>query len=259
MISYRRLKTHSQPFFIIRIGRKIYDYVYPSMFGRTWSLSVEEQLYILWPVVFSCALAVRLRPIYMLALLAGGAMLWRYYLISQEVPWSRLYYALETRIDAFSVGGILALDFGALRERVASWEWHIFLYLCALALLLLVVLGRPSEITYFFWQQSLALLFSAAVILLLTSSRDSFLKRFFCSRWCVFLGERCYSLYLWHWPIIWLLLVEVEVSKITILLIVIPSNLLLSSLTYVFVEVPFLSRVYHVRSVESDVAVSSSS
>lgn len=240
---------------------KIYDYVYPSMFGHTWSLSVEEQFYLLWPVLFSLALAARLRSVHilvLLALLAGAAMLWRYYLISQEVPWSRLYYALETRMDAFVVGGILALGFGALRERAVRGEWHAFLSLCALALLLLVVLGRPREIAYFFWQQSLALLLSAAVILLLTSPRDSFLKRLFCSRWCVFLGERCYSLYLWHWPIIWLLLVETEATKITILLIAIPLTLLLSSLTYAFVEAPFLSRMSRVRRIESDAALPSS-
>lgn len=239
---------------------KIYDYVYPSMFGHTWSLSVEEQFYLLWPVLFSLALAARLRLAHMLALLAvlaGAAMLWRYYLISQGVPWSRLYYALETRMDAFLVGGMLALSFGVLREHAARWVWHAFLSLCALALLLLVVLGRPREIAYFFWQQSLALLLSAAVILLLTSSRDSHLKRFFCSRWCVFLGERCYSLYLWHWPIIWLLLVKADVSKIVMLFIAVPLTLLLSSLTYAFVEAPFLSRRPHARPIESDVAAPS--
>jgi peptidoglycan/LPS O-acetylase OafA/YrhL len=102
------------------------------------------------------------------------------------------------------------------------------------------------------------LLLSAAVILLLTSPRDGCLKRFFCSRWCVFLGERCYSLYLWHWPIIWLLLVETEATKITILLIAIPLTLLLSSLTYAFVEVPFLSKMSRVRRIEGDPALPSS-
>lgn len=236
---------------------KIYNYVYPGMFGHTWSLSVEEQFYLLWPILFAAILGGgRLGYSHLLALLvllASTAMLWRYYLIGQGVPWSRLYYALETRMDAFVVGGILALGFKGLHKRVEYWGWHYFLCLCALALLLLVVVGRPREISYFFWQQSLALLLSAAVILLLTSSRESFIKQFFCSRWCVFLGERCYSLYLWHWPIIWLLLVETDATKIIILLVVLPLTLLLSSLTYTFIEAPFLSRATSKRRVGANV------
>lgn len=224
---------------------KIYNYVYPGMYGHTWSLSVEEQFYIIWPVLFSLFLLARLRLAHILLLLsfvALTAMLWRYYLIGQDAPWSRLYYALETRMDAFVAGGALALSFGVLHKYTTAWIWHFFLYLCALALLVVVILGRPREIEYFLWQQSLALVLSISVILLLTSRRDSIFKKFFCMRWCVFLGERCYSLYLWHWPIIWLLLVETELEKTTILLIVVPLTVLLSTLTYSFVEAPFLSR-----------------
>jgi len=229
---------------------KLYGYTYPGMFGHTWSLSIEEQFYLLWPMLFALTLRGGLRARYVLVILvalAAGATIWRYYLVSQGAPWSRLYYALETRVDAFVVGGVLALFFANLRERIEHWLWHYFLCFCSLALLLLLVFGRPREIYYFFWQQSLVLLLSAAVILLLTSSRASILKRLFCARICVFLGERCYSLYLWHWPLIWLLLVETAVTKVTILLIVVPLTILLASITYTYIESPFLSRAYNMR------------
>jgi peptidoglycan/LPS O-acetylase OafA/YrhL len=53
-------------------------------------------------------------------------------------------------------------------------------------------------------------------------------------------------------------LVETEATKITILLIAIPLTLLLSSLTYAFVEAPFLSKMSRVRRIESDAALPSS-
>ena len=223
---------------------KIYNYVYPGMFGHTWSLSVEEQFYLLWPVFFVLTLQLNLRKIHttiILLLIACVSILWRIHLIDQGVPWSRVYYALETRMDAFVAGGVLALHFDWLRARANALKWHALLNLCALALAILFITGRPFDINYFLWQQPLAIILSMAAILLLTSSRENFLKRFFSGKLCVFLGVRCYSFYLWHWPIIWLLLMTTELPKLTMLMIAFTSTLLLSSLTYKFVEAPFLS------------------
>ena len=224
---------------------KLYDYHYPTIFGQTWSLSIEEQFYLIWPTLLTLVLFFRLRTyqiVFLLLLLAVVTTLWRHYLISQEVPWSRVYYALETRMDAFVMGAILAMSFGVVRHWSHNTWWHYFLYACSLALIVLFIIGRPFEITYFIWQQSMAIVLSAAAILLLTSPRGSLLKRLCSSRVMVYLGERCYGLYLWHWPIIWLLLTETDVSKVTIVLITFPLTILLSALSYTYIEMPFLSK-----------------
>ncbi len=224
---------------------KIYEYIYPSMYGHTWSLSVEEQFYLLWPLIFFLSLAARLRIkqiLMLLMLISLASLAWRHHLIDSGAPWSRIYYALETRMDAFVAGGILAICFIRLHEKLDGRIGHAVLNLCTLALVILLCVGRPREIEYFYWQQSLALILSAAIILQATSLREGLIKRLFCSRPCVYLGERCYSLYLWHWPIIWLLLTETQATKTTILMITVALTLFLSSLTYRFVEIVFLPK-----------------
>lgn len=224
---------------------KLYNYYYPSIFGHTWSLSIEEQFYLLWPLLLLVVLRLGLywRGILVLALMALSVIAWRVFLVVDAAPWSRLYYALETRMDAFVVGGLLAFGWQAWSFKWARHTWvHFAMYGGAIALLGMVILGRPREINYFIWQQSLVLLLSAATILLLASPRVSLLQQFLASKPCVALGVRCYSVYLWHWPIIWLLLGSAELDKITLLLIVVPLTLLLSALTYRYIEAPMLSK-----------------
>jgi peptidoglycan/LPS O-acetylase OafA/YrhL len=80
--------------------------------GHTWTLSTEEQFYILWPVTFAClvrrfGLTWRL----VIAIVAIGASIWawRVLLVSGGANWSRLYTALDTRADALMAGSALAV------------------------------------------------------------------------------------------------------------------------------------------------------
>lgn len=233
---------------------KLYDYVYPSMYGQTWSLSVEEQFYLFWPVLFTLSLALKLRPyqfVVLLVLLALASMLWRYYLIYDGAPWSRLYYALETRMDAFVVGGILALNFDRLQAITEKTWWRVCLNICVLVLIYVIVTGRPYEIEYFKGRQTAVLFLSAATILLLSAPRDGFFKWFSCLSWFMFLGRRSYSVYLWHWPVIWLLVQTTELREVPLALVVLPVTMVLSSLSYSFVEIRFLSNARK-RQLESE-------
>lgn len=224
---------------------KLYNYIYPSIYGQTWSLAVEEQFYLLWSLIFLAATKFRLNALRIagcLVLLALCCMAWKYYLIAQGAPWSRLYYALDTRMDAFVAGGLLALAYPRLHRWFQHSLLHALLNVAACLYLLLVVLGTPKEMAYFYWQQSAAVILSALVVLLLASPRQSIFQWLFRLRPSVLLGQRCYSIYLWHWPVIWLLLATFQLDKIELLCVVLPSVLLLSWMSYAWVEQPFMSR-----------------
>lgn len=224
---------------------KLNNYVYPTIFGQSWSLAVEEQFYLLWSLIFLAALKLRLNKMcvaFFLVCLALLCMAWKYYLIAQGAPWSRLYYALDTRLDAFVVGGLLALSFPLLQPLIQRPMLHAVLTLSACAFLVLLAFGTPKDISYFYWQQTSAVLLSAMVVLLLASPRKGIFQWLFSLKLSVLLGERCYSIYLWHWPLIWILLIKFEFSKNVLLLIVLPSVLLLSWLSYAWVELPFMSK-----------------
>ena len=224
---------------------KLYHYHYPTIFGQSWSLSVEEQFYIIWPVLFYFSFKLDLglkRTVLLLSSIGMACMIWKYYLIAQGVPWSRLYYALDTRMDAFVFGGILAMVYPKVIRLCLSDVGRVVLNASVVSYVILLAVSTPREMSYFYWQQSISLLISALLVLLLVIPSKGVAQRVFSSDISVFLGQRCYSIYLWHWPLIWLLTIEFKLSKLELLLVVIPAVLILSSLSYKFIELPFMSR-----------------
>lgn len=223
---------------------KLYDYHFPTLFGQTWSLAIEEQFYLLWPLLFWCLLKFRLNASGIarcLILIAIACTLWKIHLISSGAPWSRLYYAPDTRMDAFVAGGLLALYYPYLREWCQRPLPHALLVMGSCAYLVLLAFGTPREMAYFHWQQSTAVILCSMLTLLLVSPRKSAFKWLFSTRASVFFGQRCYSIYLWHWPVIWILLVTLNPDRLVLLAITLPVVLALSCLSYSYVEMPFLA------------------
>ena len=225
---------------------KLENYVYPHFFGHTWSLSIEEQFYLLWPIMLVLMLKFealwKLRvPIFLALIVASIA--WRLHLVDSGVPWSRLYYGSETRIDAFVVGGLLAFYWDDLIALSNRQSWFLFvLRASAFALFVIVLVWDPKVVYYFKWQQPVVLFLSCLVIVLLTRDENALLQKLFSHKVPAALGVRCYGIYLWHWPLIWLLLVHTDIEAPALFAITMPATLILSWLTYKYVEMPILMR-----------------
>src|SRR5205823_2572136 len=84
--------------------------------GHLWSLSVEEQFYLLWPAVVLAAGRRRLVPI-SIAIVAGVALL-RAVLVAVSGPSLGIYVLLPTRMDELTIGAALA----ALARDPQSWR-----------------------------------------------------------------------------------------------------------------------------------------
>lgn len=225
---------------------KLQDYVYPHFFTHTWSLSIEEQFYLAWPILLVLMLKIpalwRLRNQIFFGLIVAS-IVWRIYLVESGVQWSRLYYGSETRIDAFIAGGLLAFYWEQLVEASRKHRHVLFMLRAAApALLLTVLLWDPKVSYYFIWQQPTVLLLSSLVIILLIRDENGFLQRVFSHPMPAALGVRCYGIYLWHWPLIWLLLVNTSLSRLAVLFITFPVTLALSWLMYRYIEEPILKR-----------------
>lgn len=169
---------------------------------HTWSLSVEWQFYLILPIVIAVIWKVRpdrqalkwvLIPITIASFIASA------YLTHKSTAAS--FFLLHTRAWEMLAGGLVyLLPFHLSSNKSIS---HL-LEKTGLALIIgSVFLLKPS----YSWPGWLALLPVIGSVLVLVASRTS--SNWTGNRACQWIGDRSYSIYLWHWPI-WVGLTFVE-------------------------------------------------
>ena len=173
-----------------------------------WSLSIEEQFYLLWPPLLLLALwskAKRSHVAIALALSILGIAVHRYSLFSHGAEFNRMYYGSDTRADAPLVGCLVALlslsrTHGTKRAHVAL-KAALNLGAFASACLLIYLVATSTFTDHFLYRGGYTLVASASGLLVwhLADSDESFMTRileFYLLRW---FGLISYGLYLWHW------------------------------------------------------------
>jgi peptidoglycan/LPS O-acetylase OafA/YrhL len=175
-----------------------------------WSLSVEEQFYLGWPLLFLLAALValtarrrtrRARGHHVVLLLAGAVVvgsLWYSVYYTHANP-AGAYFVTTTRIWELGLGGLLALMPAGLSERIGRFGLLGWAGLGLVIASAFVLSGTNAFPGY------LALLPAggAAVLILGGSAAGRFgPHRLTSTRPMVFVGGISYSLYLWHWPLI---------------------------------------------------------
>ena len=201
-----------------------------------WSLSVEEQFYLVWPLLFVvAALAARRRPKrvivgLMVALVAASLA---YSVYDTRVDPSAAYFVTPTRMWELGMGGLLAmLPEHLLRER--RWKgglgWAGLVLVFASPFVLRGTTAFPG---------ALALLPVVGAVMVIAGGPERGPAGLLSIRPLVFLGGISYSLYLWHWPVIDLWTAyRGKAPGIWTGLVIIAVSVTLAWLTKVFVEDP---------------------
>ena len=163
---------------------------------HTWSLAVEEQFYLLWPLLLlSVTRFTKGRASFTLAAL--GLVLVISLVISiytVSVDQKHAFYMLESRAWELSLGGLLAF-LPAVTNRVVS-------SVLSVAGLLLVGLSITYLNPEMKFPGANALYPCVGAALLILPKRENFVSAFLSLPPLVFVGKISYSLYLWHWPVL---------------------------------------------------------
>jgi peptidoglycan/LPS O-acetylase OafA/YrhL len=168
----------------------------------TWSLSIEEQFYLLWPISLRFLLKRGVGPKTLLGLTFGLAMvssLWRIALTQSGASWERVYFGSDTRADAILIGcslGIIATS-GWLpsSDQARTWVQRIAVF-GGLGLGAVMLVGPGAF--YFRGGLTVVALATAAIIAHFLLSPKSWVAGVLSIAPLIWVGKRSYGLYLWH-------------------------------------------------------------
>ena len=200
----------------IAAGSDYFHATSPQLLMNLWSLAVEEQFYLLWPLVMVLLLTRVRRPLTRAAIVGGlgltSALLMAVRL-NPDAP-TRVYYGTDTHLMGLMLGAALAIAFASSARagtRSALWTRHRTRLLAAAGVTLgalLVFLDESSPLTF----RGGILLASAATAVLVLGAvdRPGRLRTFLLTPSLAWIGQRSYGIYLWHWPVI--LLIDADQS-----------------------------------------------
>lgn len=220
----------------------------PSLLQHLWSLAVEEQFYLVWPLVLVVCLATRRRWVSFAvtgALIAASTVCMALLYQPGNDP-KRVYYGTDTHIAPMLVGAALAIVL-VLRRQAGRPDASAASRLWADGAAMAGLVGLAwagTSIGYYsgglYRGGYLLVAFATLAVVLAAASPGTITARVLGWTPLVWIGQRSYAIYLWHWPILMLTRAKVDVPLHGPVLITlqVTVTLLASDLSYRYLEGP---------------------
>jgi peptidoglycan/LPS O-acetylase OafA/YrhL len=200
----------------------------PSLLDHTWSLAIEEQLYIVWPLVVVVALRFGRRALLATSLaVAAASALAMIVLHGAGDDTARTYFGTDTRAAAVLVGAALACWRG---RRPAALQLAVI----PLAVAWFTVGGTDSGL----YEGGFIVCSVLAAAVIAGATRPGPLSRALSIAPLRHLGIVSYGVYLWHWPVFIVLDAETDLSGWPLLVAKVVVTFALAELSYRLLELP---------------------
>jgi len=212
-----------------------------------WSLAVEEQWYLIWPLLFTFIFGAKwMRPKIsgaLLLLCSGAIIIATAFRFAQdnETRTNFLYLSTVTRSSGLLLGAAVALLWRPWRKTPTRLVLTRSLVADALAIVSIVVIGVLMATVHVvdarLYQGGLAAttIASAVVVAVVMRPNGVFVQKFFSQELFVEIGRRSYGLYLWHWPIFVITHARDSGNRLAVAIAI---TAIINEFVYQFVEIP---------------------
>jgi peptidoglycan/LPS O-acetylase OafA/YrhL len=226
----------------------------PPLLRHLWSLSVEEQFYLLWPLIFVAALALlgwrinrnrahaRMVVLLVCGIGVSTALMWLWF-VPFEDP-SRIYYGTDTRAGGLLVGALLAFlwrpwRFRGAMTRGAKVAMNIVGF-SALGLLIALNMNVSEFGPFLYRGGFLVVGLTTAAVIAVVVHPEAAVGSALSARILRWIGTRSYGIYLWHWPVFAVTRpgVDVDLAPAGAFALRVAATLALAELSYRLVESP---------------------
>jgi len=213
-----------------------------------WSLGIEEQFYLVWPLMVWAAWKIRLNPLILIFVVGGASFTLNINGVGSDQV--SAFYSPQTRFWELLIGSLLAYvmmnpskSMPWRREEAGPFFRNLLSLLGMVLLVAALALTTKNDSFPGWW----AILPTAGAALVIAAGPFAWInKALLSSRIMVWFGLISFPLYLWHWPILSFIHIrEGSTASPTTLILAVAAAVFLAWLTYRFIERPLRLNGYN--------------